>query len=516
MRVDDFIGRLEGVRRNGSGWVARCPAHEDRRQSLGVKVGDDERVLVNCYAGCSVEQVVGSLGLELKDLFEKTFAIKRDVIVDTYDYVDDDGSLLYQVVRYKPKNFRQRRPATVGELDENGELKPGQWEWKLGDVKRVLYRQAELREAVKAGRRILLVEGEKDVEAVIAAGGAATTNVGGAQNWKDEYTAEFVGAHVWVIVDNDEPGLKRGDTLAEILKPVAASVQIRKAAAGKDAYDHLKAGFGLADFVPVMEKADGLVLVSLNSVAPEAIDWVPGFEHFVPLGKIALLAGDGGVNKSTLSSTVAAQVTRELERAAVFVTTEDGGAGFARTRAEAAGADVNRCFVAELFVAGEEGHILLPENIPAIEQAINEVDAGLLVIDPVTAHLSVDVDSHKDASIRLALAPLAKLAQRQKCAVLIVAHLNKDKSTNPKTRVGGSGGLYNISRSAMLMAPHPDDEFLRVVASFKNQYGPRPESKVYRIEPTAVGDELVPRTTFFGTDWRTADSLLRFAKKEEA
>lgn len=67
--VEEFLGRVERVKRDGSGWIARCPAHEDRHPSLSVSVGDADRVLVKCHAGCSVEAIVAAVGLELRDLF---------------------------------------------------------------------------------------------------------------------------------------------------------------------------------------------------------------------------------------------------------------------------------------------------------------------------------------------------------------------------------------------------------------------------------------------------------------
>jgi DNA primase len=65
-----LLERLEGVRRTGRGWSARCPAHEDRSASLSIAVGDDGRLLVHCFAGCAAADVVGLAGLTLGDLFE--------------------------------------------------------------------------------------------------------------------------------------------------------------------------------------------------------------------------------------------------------------------------------------------------------------------------------------------------------------------------------------------------------------------------------------------------------------
>ena len=65
-----ILERLQKVRRTGAGrWIAACPAHDDRSPSLAVREADGGRVLIHCFSGCSVSEVVGALGLELSDLF---------------------------------------------------------------------------------------------------------------------------------------------------------------------------------------------------------------------------------------------------------------------------------------------------------------------------------------------------------------------------------------------------------------------------------------------------------------
>lgn len=88
--VQRFLDRLEGVRKVGAGWLARCPAHEDRRPSLSVAAGDDGRVLLSCHGGCPAASVVAAVGLELGDLFPRRLdtghlspAQRRSVTIET-------------------------------------------------------------------------------------------------------------------------------------------------------------------------------------------------------------------------------------------------------------------------------------------------------------------------------------------------------------------------------------------------------------------------------------------------
>ena len=69
MNVNEFVARLEQVKRNGAGWTARCPAHDDHTNSLSINAGDDGRTLAKCFAGCSTQEIVDALGLTIADLF---------------------------------------------------------------------------------------------------------------------------------------------------------------------------------------------------------------------------------------------------------------------------------------------------------------------------------------------------------------------------------------------------------------------------------------------------------------
>src|SRR5680860_1196112 len=165
--LGSILGKLNKVRRSGDGWMARCPAHEDRDPSLSISEGTDGAVLLHCHAGCTTEAVVAELGVTLEDLFPPRET--SPTIVATYDYVDKEGELLYQVVRMSGKQFWQRRPDGAGG-----------YVWNLRGVERRLYHLPQVLEAVSAGRHVFLVEGEKEVHRLEALDFVATTNSGGA------------------------------------------------------------------------------------------------------------------------------------------------------------------------------------------------------------------------------------------------------------------------------------------------------------------------------------------------
>lgn len=223
MEYQSFVDRIEGVKPSGSGHIGRCPAHEDKRQSLSVTPGDDGRILVKCHAGCEVRDIAAALNLSLVDLFperdtrnghaRQTKSRAREVA--TYDYHDEHGDLLYQVVRLDPKGFRQRRP--------DGK---GGWQWNLNGVRRVLYRLGDVLEAAALERPVYLVEGEKDCDRLRALGLTATTCPAGAGKWRPEYADALRDARVFILPDNDAPGAKHARTVAAALHGTAAEVRI--------------------------------------------------------------------------------------------------------------------------------------------------------------------------------------------------------------------------------------------------------------------------------------------------
>ncbi|MHC4462175.1 MAG: toprim domain-containing protein [Planctomycetota bacterium] len=137
------------------------------------------------------------------------------IITATYDYKDESGELLYQVVRFEPKSFAQRRP------DGNGD-----WVWSLDGVRRILYRLPELLQA-NSGDWIFVVEGEKDADRLYDEGLVATTCPMGVGKWDDNYS-EFLNdrSKVTIIPDNDNAGRKHAKQIAESLLGVGVKPRI--------------------------------------------------------------------------------------------------------------------------------------------------------------------------------------------------------------------------------------------------------------------------------------------------
>lgn len=218
-RTRNVLDRLKRVKRSGAGWSALCPAHEDRSASLTVGIGAEDKILLNCHAGCTTPEIVGALGLLMSDLFKESPKEKKDSLESVYDYHDKDGTLIFQVVKKRladgRKDFRQRRP-------DGG----GGWVWSATGIEKPLFRLPQLLQAIREGSPVWIVEGEKDVMTLYERGITATTNAGGAGKWSEEYARIFKGATVTVCVDNDTPGYKHGLYVAETVGAFAEHIRV--------------------------------------------------------------------------------------------------------------------------------------------------------------------------------------------------------------------------------------------------------------------------------------------------
>lgn len=295
--IENVLSRLKGVKRTSNGWDAHCPAHDDSKPSLGIAVTEDGTVLLKCRSqGCSADAICRAMGLKLVDLFP---ARDRNGsggmnIVATYDYVDANGKLLYQVVRLHPKDFLQRRPNPKG--------KDG-WTWSLKGIKRVLYRLPEVLKAVAEGRPVFIVEGEKDADRLTRLGLTATTNPGGAGKWDKAFSEILRGAVVIILPDNDGPGQKHAANVAKSLLGKAHTIKIVSLpglSLKGDVSEWLAAGSTVEQLQSLIDEAPQWTAPVEVSVEPAATNQRPSItitteEHIVNKQAAAALACDSTV-----------------------------------------------------------------------------------------------------------------------------------------------------------------------------------------------------------------------------
>jgi putative DNA primase/helicase len=215
MSAETIAKKLEKARRSGNGWVACCPAHPDRNASLSLSDGTDGKILAKCHAGCSFAAIAAALLKRGISLNSKQPQNSRGKLVASYDYTGENGKLLYQSCRFEPKRFTQRQP--------DGK---GGWQWNLRGVDIVPYRLPALKAAIAAGRQVLIVEGEKDVDNLVKLGFEATTGPMGAGKWSPQLCPYFEGARVVIIPDNDGPGRGHARLVGGALRGFATEIVV--------------------------------------------------------------------------------------------------------------------------------------------------------------------------------------------------------------------------------------------------------------------------------------------------
>jgi len=249
-----------GVKLTSNGTRAdRCPAREHSRPDA-VAV-DNGKGVWHCHVCGTGGSVIDWLAVE-KGIAPVAALKELDTdnrehgptgpaqIVACYDYTDEAGKLLFQVCRLFPKSFRQRRPDGVGG-----------WAWKLGDVRRVLYRLPQ----IIGAETVWIFEGERDVETAERFGIIGTTNAGGAGKWLPSYSDALTGKAVIICGDNDEPGRKHVEAVARSLTGKAASVRVATVPApSKDFTEHVET------FNDTEQAA-----VAVRALAESAAPWTP-------------------------------------------------------------------------------------------------------------------------------------------------------------------------------------------------------------------------------------------------
>jgi len=438
----DILSKLRGVRESGSGWSALCPTHDDQQNSLSIGVGDGGKLLLHCHAGCPYERIAAELGLTTNSNGPRR-------IVKLYDYRDESGALLYQAVRYEPKDFAMRRPDGCGGFIYN-----------LKGLPLVLYRLPELVTA-QQDQSILIVEGEKDADRLAELGFVTTTNVSGAKKWRNEYSESLHGLHGVIIPDNDDAGRKHAEKVAHSLLGIAASVKIVELPDlphKGDVSDWLDAGntpealralIAAAPFLNSRLTTLGnpenrenresqftlTALADLLEEPQEEDSYV--WDRTLPCGGFSICAAKPKVGKSTLARNLAVAVSRgsdffgrpTTKGKVIYLCLEEKRAEVAAhfRRMGAGGSDI-------LIHTGSAPDYALD----ALEGAIAKRQPVLVVIDPLSRFVRL-ADFNSYGEVTRGLEPLIDLARRSGCHILAVHHNGKGEREGGDALLGSTG-----------------------------------------------------------------------------
>ena len=265
MDFSELLSRLEAVKQSGANYMARCPAHDDRTPSLSVSEGEDGRILLKCFAGCTAEAVVAALGLTMRDLFaddpahpsanghprraaslppiaeEVVARLQTNMTDKARQYLRAERMLSDDVIDHYQLGIEERdeeRRVTIPIRDTDGVIRDiRRWlppekrkddsakkmkHWKTGYGAPRLFPVDQLEHD-----ELVFCEGELDALASISQGIPAITLTAGIDTVPDEQQAQlFSGKRVTLLKDNDDAGRKGASKRAAALAPYAREVRI--------------------------------------------------------------------------------------------------------------------------------------------------------------------------------------------------------------------------------------------------------------------------------------------------
>lgn len=484
--IDKILAQIP-CKKQRSGYKGRCPAHDDRSASLSIGEADD-RVLVYCQAGCKTEDVLAAVGLKFSDLFPEKPEPEPPVY---YTYTDREGLPAYRKVRKFPKQFFIER------------LEDSRWVTGLNGKAPDLYNVVRVIDAVRSGKAIWFVEGEKDADTLARKGVVATTNILGAGKWHDSYSKTLKGAKVVIVADKDKAGYEHALKVYEALRH-GCKVKVVEAKDGKDASDHFSLGYGIDEFVEIGERG----LKQRLGIVPRAVGWTMAdnveqakvdwlFEPYIPVGEVTLMAGDPGEGKSTTAQAIATACTNGSEICGrpikqgpvVFMSAEQSRSTVTVPRFKDMGADLSKIALPD--EDGDDGEpkpfVLDEDGFATLEQFVGELGPVLIVVDTITAYIEAQRDFNSANQVREWMRRLAKIARQHECAVLVLGHLNKNTQAKGNYRIMGSVDFVGAARSVLFIGHDPDKPGHRAMMHNKSNVGPIGPALGYSIEDGVFG-----------------------------
>jgi putative DNA primase/helicase len=382
--------------------------------------------------------------------------------------------------------------------------------WAVGDPARLLplYRGDELPPV----GTVYIVEGEKATDRARSVGLAAVTSAhGSAAPAKSDWTP-LAGREVVILPDADEagehyaaevtrivtgltpparakivrlPGLPAGGDIVEFDESIGSTPEATKAVIEE-----------LASQSPGIEsEVSGPVLKCLADVEPRQVQWL--WHCRIPSGRISLLIGRPGEGKSFLTTDLAARVStgsswpdgsgNAPKGSVIIISGEDDPHDTIRPRLDAHHADVSRIHLLTMVRRTDDkgktfDTMFTLADVTALEAALQQVkDCRLVIVDPVGSFIGGRTDAHRDNEVRAVLAPVALLAEKYGCAVLIVAHRRKASGNVADDLALGSRAFTGIARACWHLSHDAEDKGRKLLLPGKNNLAPEGDGLAFRI-----------------------------------
>lgn len=442
-----------------------CPRHDDKHPSLSLNTEKDVFLCGPCGAGGTAWQLAAFLAgvdpgdkdgvkewLTERGLFNST---ERRILAE-YRYDDETGAHLFDVVRFEPKDFRQRKPDGT---------------WNLQGARRVPYRLPQVLAAVD----VFIVEGEKDVDRLNAIGLTATCNPGGSGKWRDEYSGLFrPNQHVCIIPDNDDPGREHARKVANSMYGKVGSVKVLDLPGlptkgdvsdwlqGRDMDSAAEELSILADHAPAWEPdttvppspSNGLPFVGMRELLnepEETTSWL--VDGLLPMAGDSLCVAKPKVGKSTWARCLALAVARGDD----FLGRQTHTGTVFYLALEEKRAEVRRHFI-DMGARDDDPIFVFCATSPAdgldlLREAMKLRNPVLVIVDPLFRFVRVK-DGNDYNAVTNALEPLHTLARESGAHVMALHHAGKAGDRDAGDSVLGSTAIFASVDTLLIMKRH--------------------------------------------------------------
>ena len=225
-----------------------------------------------------------------------------------------------------------------------------------------------------------------------------------------------------------------------------------------------------------------LKLINMRDVEVEPICWL--WYPFIPYGKVTIIQGDPGEGKTTLMLQIIARLTKgksiidedeSLPINVIYQTAEDGLDDTIKPRLLAANADCSKVLVID------DNDTPLTMRDARLEQATIETNARLVVLDPIQGFLGADVDMHRANEIRPIMKHISEIAEKYKCAIILIGHMNKCSVGKSAYRGLGSIDFQAAARNVLIVGRIKDEPEIRVVCQTKSSLAPEAKAVAFRL-----------------------------------
>ena len=476
--------------KEGNGYhMVCCPGHGDNNPSLRVKPKDDDETYCNltCFASCSFKDIINGFKELCGDDVKATTSTHSEPVsqnnsgVETYDYTDADGKVLYRVIKRWDETINRKTF-----LQQTKKVN-GQWINKL-TVDPVLYKLPKVLKAIAEQKPVIIVEGEKDVHTLDKAFNdvTATTNSGGSGSWNDSYSEILKDAvRVFMIPDNDGPGLKHMESVATSLKTNGKDLyiinlpNIDKLGVGADITDWLEAGDiatrkqelkqaikQAKPYTPDLSEFGIITGSNLHKMEIREHPWI--IEKLIPVGLTNIFASEK-VGKSVLAMQACLAVAQgkplfgrlNVKQGRVLYLALEQGQQLNRNRIEKIdpGTTIPDTFH---LVSAEDGWEQIDKGgLDKLKRyLIYHPDTKMVVIDvwqTIAPISGGNLNAYEKDSKNLK--PLHQLANDKQIAVVFLHHKNKSYlTTDAFEKVSGSRAMLSVPDHLVTISRPPEDE----------------------------------------------------------